>query len=386
MIHRHAHQTVLELAKGFPFVAITGPRQSGKTTLSRSAFPDKPYVSLEDPDSREFADSDPRGFLAGYPDGAILDEVQRCPQLFSYLQTRADLDGRQGLFILTGSQQFGLFSGITQSLAGRVGMVQLLPFSSAELDQAGLLPASINDILFQGMYPPLYDRPLSPGHWYPGYVATYVERDVRQMINIRDLSSFQRFLRLCAARTGQLLNLSSLANDCGITHNTAKSWISILEASYIIHLLVPHHSNFNKRVIKAPKLYFYDTGLVSWLIGIHEKSQLLHHPLRGALFETWGVGELLKGRFNQGLPSNLYFWRDSTGNEVDVLMDHGLTLDPLEIKAGQTVTSDYFTGLRKWTELAGERAGRARLVYAGDDHQNRQDVDVIPWRKIAEIK
>jgi len=385
MIQRHAHQTVLELAKGFPFVAITGPRQSGKTTLSRSAFPDKPYISLEDPDSREFADSDPRGFLAGYPDGAILDEVQRCPQLFSYLQTRADLDGRQGLFILTGSQQFGLFSGITQSLAGRVGMVQLLAFSSAELDQAGLLPASISDLLFQGMYPPLYDRPLSPGHWYPGYVATYVERDVRQMINIRDLSSFQRFLRLCAARTGQLLNLSSLANDCGITHNTAKSWISILEASYIIHLLTPHHSNFNKRIIKAPKLYFYDTGLVSWLIGIHEKSQLALHPLRGVLFETWVIGELLKKRFNQGLPSNLYFWRDSTGNEVDVLIDRGLTLDPLEIKSGQTVTTDYFTGLRKWTALAGDKAGQARLIYAGDDQQKRQDVDVIPWRKIAEV-
>ena len=384
MIQRHAHQTVLELAKGFPFVAITGPRQSGKTTLSRSAFPGKPYVSLEDPDSREFADSDPRGFLAGYPDGAILDEVQRCPRLFSYLQTRADLDGRQGLFILTGSQQFDLFSGITQSLAGRVGMVQLLPFSSSELGQAGLLPASIDDVLFQGMYPPLYDRPLSPGQWYPGYVATYVERDVRQMINIRDLSSFQRFLRLCAARTGQLLNLSSLANDCGITHNTAKSWISILEASYIIHLLVPHHSNFNKRLIKSPKLYFYDTGLVSWLIGIHEKSQLTLHPLRGALFETWVVGELLKGRFNLGLHSNLYFWRDSTGNEIDVLFDRGLTLDPLEIKAGQTVTSDFFTGLRKWTALAGEKAGRPRLVYGGDDYQKRKDVEVIPWRKIAE--
>jgi len=385
MIQRRAHQTILELAKGFPFVAISGPRQSGKTTLSRAAFPHKPYISLEDPDSREFADSDPRGFLARYPDGAILDEVQRCPQLFSYLQTRADLDGRQGLYILTGSQQFGLFSGITQSLAGRVGMVQLLPFSTAELDQAGLLPASIDDILYKGLYPPLYDRPLSPDQWYPGYAATYVERDVRQMINVRDLSSFQRFLRLCAARTGQLLNLSSLANDCGITHNTAKSWISILEASYIIHLLVPHHNNFNKRMIKSPKLYFYDTGLVAWLIGIHEKSQLILHPLRGALFETWAVSELLKGRFNRGLPSNLFFWRDSTGNEVDVLIDCGLTLEPLEIKAGQTVTSDSFVGLRKWSALAEKTAGRARLVYGGDEYQERQDVDVIPWRKIARI-
>ncbi|MBT1072228.1 ATP-binding protein [Pelotalea chapellei] len=385
MIPRRAHKTILDLAQGFPFVAITGPRQSGKTTLSRAAFPDKPYASLEDPDLREFADNDPRGFLAGYPDGAIFDEVQRCPQLFSYLQTRADLDGRQGLYILTGSQQFGLFSNITQSLAGRVGMVQLLPFSSTELNQAGIPPISLDELLFTGLYPPIYDRPVSPAQWYSGYIHTYLERDVRQMINVRDLSAFQRFLRLCAARTGQLLNLSSLANDCSITHNTAKAWISILEASYIVHLLLPHHSNFNKRLIKSPKLYFHDTGLAAWLVGIHEKSHLSFHPLRGALFETWVVGELLKGRFNRGLPSNLYFWRDSTGNEVDVLFDQGLTLEPLEIKAGQTVTSDYFTGLKKWIGLAGQSAGRPFLVYGGDKLQTRQEVDVIPWSKISSI-
>lgn len=385
MIPRRAHQTILELAKGFPFVAITGPRQSGKTTLTRAVFPDKPYASLEDPDSLEFADNDPRGFLAGYPDGAILDEVQRCPQLFSYLQTRADLDGRQGLYILTGSQQFGLFSNIAQSLAGRVGLVQLLPFSSNELNQAGILPASVDDLLFTGQYPPLYDRPVSPAQWYSGYVRTYLERDVRQMINVRDLSAFQRFIKLCAARTGQLLNLSSLANDCSITHNTAKAWISILEASYIVHLLLPHHNNFNKRLIKSPKLYFHDTGLAAWLIGIHEKSQLRFHPLRGALFETWVVGELLKGLYNQGLPSNLYFWRDSTGNEVDVLFDQGLMLEPLEIKAGQTVTSDYFTGLKKWTALAKETAGRSFLVYGGDKIQARQGTDIVPWNKISTV-
>ena len=383
MIERLAHSTLMKLAKGFPFVAVTGPRQSGKTTLVRSAFPDKPYISLEDPDAREFADSDPRGFLARYPDGAILDEVQRCPDLFSYLQTISDLDGRQGLYILTGSQQFGLLSGITQSLAGRVGMIQLLPFSSAELKSAGMLALTVGDAMVRGMYPPLYDRPLTTDLWFPGYVATYLERDVRQMVNVHDLSSFQRFVRLCAGRTGQLLNLSSLANDCSITHNTAKSWISILEASYIVHLLRPHHNNFNKRLVKTPKLYFYDTGLVAWLIGIQNESQLMLHPQRGAIFETWVVSELLKVRYNAGLASNLFFWRDNTGNEVDIIIDKGLTLEPVEIKSGLTVTADSFDGLRKFCALAGETAGRARLVYGGKDRQERQDVDVLPWTDIT---
>lgn len=379
MIERQAHNTLQTLAQGFPFVAITGPRQSGKTTLARTAFPAKPYISLEDPDAREFADSDPRGFLNRYPDGAILDEAQRCPILFSYLQTRADLDARQGLYILTGSQQFGLLSGITQSLAGRVGMIQLLPFSSAELKSAGLLAPSVDAAMVRGMYPPLYDRPLTTDQWLPGYVATYLERDVRQMVNVHNLSSFQRFLRLCAGRTGQLLNLSSLANDCGITHNTAKSWISILEASYIVHLLQPHYKNFNKRLVKTPKIYFYDTGLAAWLLGIQNESQLMLHPQRGAIFETWIVSELLKSCYNIGLPSNLFFWRDNTGNEVDIIIDKGEVMEPLEIKSGQTITADSFAGLRKFCALAGETAGRARLVYGGDEHQERQDVDIIPW-------
>ncbi len=385
MVERQAHSILLELAQGFPFVAITGPRQSGKTTLARSVFPSKPYISLEDPDAREFADSDPRGFLNRYPDGAILDEAQRCPLLFSYLQTRSDLDGRQGLYILTGSQQFGLLSGITQSLAGRVGMIQLLPFSSGELKTADMLEQSIDGAMVRGMYPPLYDRSLTTDKWIPGYVATYLERDVRQMVNVHDLSSFQRFLRMCAGRTGQLLNLSSLANDCGITHNTAKSWISILEASYIVHLLQPHHRNFNKRLVKTPKLYFYDTGLVAWLLGIQNESQLMLHPQRGAIFETWVVSELIKTRFNAGLPSNLYFWRDNTGNEIDIIIDKGLMLEPVEIKSGQTVTADSFAGLRKFLSLAGENAGRARLVYGGNDRQERLDVDVIPWTETASI-
>lgn len=385
MIDREALSTILELAKGYPFIALTGPRQAGKTTLSRMAFPDKPYVSLEDPDTREFAASDPRRFLARYPDGAILDEAQRSPELFSYLQTRADIDGRMGLYILTGSQQFGLLSGITQSLSGRVGMVQLLPFSSGELQEAGKLPETLDAILYKGSYPPLYDRKLIPAQWYAGYVTTYLERDVRQLINIRDLAVFQRFIRLCAGRTGQLLNLSSLANDCSITHNTARAWISILEASYIVFLLPPHHRNFNKRLVKTPKLYFYDTGLAAWLLGVQSADQLAIHPQRGALFETWVMGELLKGRYNRSLPSNLFFWRDNTGNEVDIIVDQGLKLIPIEIKSGQTINADYFSGLRKWLSWAGDEAGNSYLIYGGEESQERRDGKVVPWREMKGI-
>ncbi len=263
MIARKSTATLLRLARGFPIVAITGPRQSGKTTLARQAFPDKPYLSLEDPDTLALAESDPRGLLATHPRGAIIDEAQRAPQLFSYLQTRVDEHVTPGAWILTGSQQFGLLSGITQSLAGRVGLLQLLPFSLSELRSAIRPPPTLDELLVQGFYPPLYDRPVSSGDWFAAYIATYVERDLRQLINVRDLSAFQRFVKMCAARTGQLLNLSSLAADCGISHNTAAAWISVLEASYIVHLLRPHHRNFNKRLVKTPKLYFCDVGLAA---------------------------------------------------------------------------------------------------------------------------
>lgn len=386
MIPRQAQETLLRLAKGFPVVALNGPRQSGKTTLARAAFPDKLYVSLEDPDTRAFADTDPRRFLDGFPDGAILDETQRSPHLFSYLQTRIDLDGRQGLFVLTGSQQFGLLTGITQSLAGRVGLVELLPFAAKELANEKILPEEIDKVLWQGMYPPLYDRRLAPGDWYPAYVATYVERDVRQLVNVRDLGTFQTFLRLLAARTGQLLNLSSLANDCGITHNTAKAWISVLEASYLVFLLRPHYANFNKRLVKTPKLYFYDSGLAAWLLGIRDPSLMRLHPFRGALFETWVVGEMLKARFNRGLPPNLFFWRDNTGNEIDVLIDHGQVLQPVEIKSGQTITADFFAGLKKWSALAGRQAGSPVLVYGGATPQQRQGANVVPWNAAGEYE
>lgn len=386
MIHRYLGETIQRLSRGFPVVTITGPRQSGKTTLSRASFPDKPYVSLEEPDTRSYALDDPRGFLRQFPEGAILDEAQRAPELFSYLQSHVDLDGRMGLFVLTGSQQFGLRAGITQSLAGRVGLVTLLPFSFGELSDAGKSLDTMEETLFTGSFPPLFDRPVTPGAWYPRYIATYLERDLHQLIQVRDLNTFQTFLRMCAARVGQVLNLSSLAADCGITHNTARAWISVLEASYILFLLRPHHRNFNKRLIKAPKLYFYDTGIVASLMGIEDERYLAVHSMRGQIFENWIVAELLKGRMNRGLPSNLFFWRDRAGLEVDVIAEHGESLQPMEIKSGATIAADFFTGLQRWCDLSGGCAGDPPILfYGGEGDSLRHQVAVRSWRSVGDI-
>ena len=382
MISRDSENTIHSLLKGFPIVTITGPRQSGKTTLAKKIFSDKPYASLEDPDVRLAALEDPRAFLERFPNGAVLDEVQRCPDLLSYLQTMVDADTRTGLFILTGSQQFGLLSGITQSLAGRTAFVELLPFSISELKRADKFPKTLDDILIKGGYPPLYDRHIPGRSWFGAYVTAYIERDVRQVLKVQDLESFQRFVRLCAGRTGQLLNLTSLAVDCGITHNTAKAWISVLEASYILFQLRPHHANFNKRLIKAPKLYFYDAGLVSWLLGIRTSQQLEIHPLRGNIFETFIVAELMKIRLNRGERPNLYFWRDSNGNEVDVVIEHGQKLMPVEIKSGQTVAHDFFSGLERWTAMAGDRTFSPTLIYGGTDTYRQKGICVTGWRDI----
>ena len=290
MIQRDAEKTIRRLLRGFPIVTITGPRQSGKTTLAKAIFINKPYVSLEDPDTRLFAREDPRSFLERFSDGAVFDEIQRCPEILSYLQSVVDADGRMGLYILTGSQQFGLLSNITQSLAGRTAFLELLPFSLPELKRSTLLPAQADAILLRGCYPPLYDRDIAPPAWFGAYVTSYVERDVRQLLKIQELETFQRFIRLCAGRTGQLLNYSSLGTECGITHNTVKAWISVLEASYIIFLLRPHHANFKKRLVKTPKLYFYDVGLASWLLGIRTTEHIATHPLRGPFLKLslWG--------------------------------------------------------------------------------------------------
>jgi predicted AAA+ superfamily ATPase len=385
LIPRQAAATLMRLAGGYPLVAITGPRQSGKTTLAREVFGDKPYVSLEDLDERAYAESDPRGFLARFPDGAVLDEVQRCPALFSFLQTRVDEDQRRGLFVLTGSQQFGLLSSISQTLAGRVAVVALLPFSLGELQAVERAPATLEALLFQGLYPPIYDRDLEAAIWYKNYVSSYVERDVRQMVNVRDLSTFQRFVRMCAARTAQLLNLAGLAIDCGISHNTAASWLSVLEASFIIHRLEPYHVNFGKRLVKTPKLYFYDSGLAACLLGIQNAGQLAIHPQRGPLFETWVVAELLKARYGRALGSNLFFWRDRSGREVDILIEQGATLVPVEIKSGQTVQPDFFQGIEDWRRISGQTNNEAWLVFGGDREQQRGRLHVLPWRHIGDL-
>lgn len=317
------------------------------------------------------AREDPRSFLERFPDGAVLDEVQRCPEILSYLQSIVDADGRMGLFILTGSQQFGLLSDITQSLAGRTAFVELLPFSLHELAQAGKQPPNIDRMLFTGGYPPLYDRDVAVRAWFGAYVTAYIERDVRQVLKIQELETFQRFVRLCARRTGQLLNYSALAADCGITHNTAKAWLSVLEASYIVFQLRPHHANFNKRLVKAPKLYFYDVGLVSWLLGIQTQEQIETHPLRGSIFETFVVAEWMKSYLNRGERPVFHFWRDSNGVEVDILIERGERIMPVEIKSGKTVVQEFFSGLEKWTALAGAMAIDPTLVYGGEDNYRR---------------
>jgi predicted AAA+ superfamily ATPase len=379
MLKRTAATALRRLAHYYPLVTLTGPRQSGKTTLARATFPRKPYVSLEDLDVREFAERDPRGFLGQFRSGAVLDEAQRVPGLFSYLQSIVDRDRAPGRFILTGSQQFGLFSGITQTLAGRVGLIHLLPFSLGELD-ARNAPPTVEHLLWQGLYPPVIDRHIPPANWYADYVATYIERDVRQLINVRDLNAFRRFVRMCAARTGQLLNLSSLAADCGVTHNTAKAWISVLEASYIVHLLPPYHRNYGKRLVKSPKLYFFDTGLAAALAGIREAGELVIHPMRGALFESWVIAELLKHCFNRALPADIHFWRDSSGNEVDAVIARGARLHALEVKSGKTIAADYLVGLERFSRIAANAT--ASLVYAGDEGQRRSHAAIFGWRDI----
>ena len=383
MLNRSAFSTALRLAQGFPVLAITGPRQSGKTTLARTLFSNKPYVSLEDPEERSFADADPHGFLARFPQGAILDEVQRCPDLFSYLQGVVDTRRRMGEFILTGSQQFGLMSNISQSLAGRVGLLQLLPFSLAELKAGDLLPATLDETMLQGCYPPLYDRAVAPGDWFSNYVSTYLERDVRQLLAVRDLSLFQRFLKMCAARSGQLLNLSALAADCGISHVTAREWLTVLEASYVVYLLRPHHQNFGKRLVKMPKLYFLDTGLMAYLLGIRDAESLATHASRGALFETLVVSEWVKRQFNTGQVAELYFWRDNVGHEVDLLIPQGNQFMPVEIKSGATFNKDWTAALRKLSALFGDAALQPGIVFGGEGQYERDSCQVVGWQALA---
>lgn len=384
-IPRILNKKLKQAATEFAVVAVTGPRQSGKSTLVKKTFPKKQYVTLEDVDTRKFAIRDPRGFLERYREGAIFDEVQRAPDLFSYIQGVVDTDKKMGQFILTGSESFVLHEKISQSLAGRVIMLELYPLSLEELSAVKKVDGDYLEYIFKGFYPSLYERSVSIQDWYSSYLRTYVERDVRLMKNISDLDTFQTFMRLCAGRTAQLLNLSSLGNDVGITHNTAKSWMNILVASGIVVLLQPHHQNFRKRMVKSPKLYFFDTGLACSLLGIEHVNQLQTHPSRGALFESMIISEIIKLRTHRGLRPHSYFWRDKTGHEIDCILDHAGDLYAIEIKSGKTINDDFFKNLTYWRNLSNTDEDHAFLVYGGSKSQKRTYGTVVGWQQVPSV-
>ncbi len=376
------------MARRFPVVTVTGPRQAGKTTLCRALFPRHRYVSLEAPDTREYATQDPRGFLGELVKGAVIDEVQRVPTLLSYLQEEVDARPRPGRFVLTGSANLGLLAGVSQTLAGRTGLLTLLPFSHDELRGFDRAPSDLNGTLWSGAFPAVFDRRIPVSEWFSAYLATYVERDVRQILNVSDLNVFQSFVRLCAGRAGQLVNLASLGSDCGITHNTARSWLSVLEASYVLLRVTPWHANLGKRLIKTPKLYFVDSGLLCALLGIRAASQIAEHPLRGAIFENWVVTEVLKSRIHRALPADLHFFRSRAGLEVDIVVESGTSLLAAEVKSGRTIAADFLASLEELRRLLAAarpaRSVRARLVYGGDSAQKRKGVEVVPWSRVAD--
>jgi predicted AAA+ superfamily ATPase len=378
MIPRSIASQLVGYAKQYPILTITGPRQSGKTTLVRELFKDHAYVSLEDLDNRSYAKGDPRGFLAHYSEGAILDEAQNCPSLFSYLQTEVDLRPKAGRFILTGSQQFEMMERITQSLAGRTAIARLLPLSLGELCSEGV-EKTINDYLYTGFYPAIYDRGLNPSETYSFYANTYLERDVRSLLSIQDLSQFETFLQLCAGRVGQLVNFSAMSAEVGVSYKTIQAWLSVLEASYIVKRVQPWHANLKKRLVKSPKLYFYDVGLAAYLMGIQNADQLQAHPLRGALFENMMVAEAFKQQYNHGQSQPISFFRDSQGNEVDLLIETGVGLRAYEIKSGQTIGSDFFKGLDYLKKLNVPIVG-THLIYGGEENQIRSNHKVQSWR------
>jgi predicted AAA+ superfamily ATPase len=386
LIERKAADILKRYAQSYPVVTITGPRQSGKTTLVKMVFPQKEYFNLENPEVRAFARENPGGFLSRLSDGAIIDEIQRVPDLLSYIMTIVDERGQNGLFILTGSAQLDLLDSISQSLAGRTALLRLLPFDLREAyGKGGADAVMLDEILYRGFYPGIFNRNLNPSEALSFYVETYLQRDVRSILNVKDLDAFERFLQVCAGRTGQLVNHASIANDLGLSHNTVKNWLSVLKASYIITFLRPLHSNINKRVTKSPKLYFLDVGLAAFLLGIDHVNELRSHPLRGALFETLVVSECLKHRFNTGKRNNIYFFRDKTGNEVDIILKHGNHMQAIEVKSSETFHSDFTRGLHFFQRLFPGEVKDRGVVYGGSLNQDRGDIEVVGFRDMAKI-
>ena len=382
-ISRTVEKKILELQKQYPIITITGPRQSGKTTLCLNLFKDKKYVSFEDIENIHIFKLDPKGFLENYSDGAIFDEVQRVPEIFSYLQTIVDLKGKNGLFILTGSQQFELLSKITQSLAGRVAIVRLLPFSFREA-YTNSMDISIEEVVYTGFYPRIFKEKLNPTQMYSFYVSTYLERDVRQLVNVKDISLFEIFLKICAGRTGQILNYSAISNECGVDIKTVKKWLSVLEASYIIKILRPYYRKLNKRLIKAPKLYFLDTGLICYLLGIKTPEQVRFHPLFGNIFESFVFSEIVKCYYNSIEELNLYFYRDYKGNEVDLVVDEVINLSLIEIKSAKTVNKEFFKNFEYFMK-EGYNIKNSALIYGGDENKKIKDYQIISWKYIEEF-
>lgn len=386
IVQRKAAGLLKRYAESYPVVTVTGPRQSGKTTLVKTVFPEMTYFNLENPEVRRFAREDPNGFFETIPDGAIIDEIQRVPELLSYIMVRVDETNRSGQFILTGSAQFEVMDSLSQSLAGRTALLRLLPFDLEEAyGRGGLGERQLDEVLFRGFYPRIISQDLPPSEALSFYVETYLQRDVRSLLNVKDLDMFERFLGLCAGRTGQLLSMSSLANDLGVSHNTLKSWLSVLQASFIIKLIQPFSKNINKRVVKTPKLYFLDVGLACYLLGIDNLNELRTHPLRGALFESLVVSECLKYRYNAGRRSNLYFFRDRSGNEVDLMLKHGDRYAALEIKSAQTFHSDFTKGLKFLKDLLKEQISAMGIVYGGDLTQSRENIKIAGFRDLVPL-
>ncbi|OGS21420.1 MAG: AAA family ATPase [Elusimicrobia bacterium RIFOXYA2_FULL_39_19] len=383
IIKRNISAELARLCKSYPIVTITGPRQSGKTTLVKSLFPQKPYFTFEDPDTRHLVLADPRSFLKKIKNGAVLDEVQRVPDILSYLQGEVDKDRKPGRFILTGSQQLNLVENVTQSLAGRTSLLKLLPFSIDEVHKISKKQFDTDDYLFRGFYPGVYSNKLDPTKAYRNYYETYIERDLRQLINIKDLHLFQKFVKLCAGRIGNIFVASHLAVEVGVSVPTIQKWVSLLEASFIVFFLYPYYENIGKRVIKAPKLYFYDTGIASYLLGLENITQIERDPLRGALFENLVILELVKARFSKGLDHNLYFYRDNHQNEVDVIYKYGSVLVPVEIKSAETFDDNFLKGLKYFKKVIPRAVKKGFLIYAGNTEQSINGINLINYKNTS---